>query len=70
MVEKVLTCKLSDLSSASNCWMCVFVLLCHAVHWDLNSPIRDQTWTSYIRSRSPNYWTARETPRLLLTRYV
>lgn len=31
MVEKVLTCKLSDLSSASNCWMYVFVLLCHAV---------------------------------------
>ena len=31
MVEKVITCELSDLSSAPNCWMFLFVLLCHAV---------------------------------------
>ena len=34
--------------------------------WDPSSPARDQTLAMTVKVPSPNHWTAREVPRILL----
>ena len=35
--------------------------------WDLSSLTGDRTWALAVKAQSPNHWTARELPMLLVT---